>query len=218
MESPHRSTSFPVQTADTGDRSEAGRATAKPNRRASQRHLAVCRTARVMRAGDAGLWRVRNISDTGMMLAADVPLRIGERLEIALSESTTLQGSIKWAEGGRCGVAFDETIDAAALLRQLADEQRSAGYRALRLPVEIEAILLLRSDAVAIDLVDISQHGAGYRCSERLEPGSEVEILLPGETHRRRALVRWSRRQRGGLWFAEPLDRTSLESVARLRR
>src|SRR3546814_6238710 len=39
----------------------------------------------------AGLWRVRNISDRGMMLAADVPIAVGEKLEIALSDTVALR-------------------------------------------------------------------------------------------------------------------------------
>lgn len=191
---------------------------ARSNRRGAERYRTVCRIARVQRANDVGLWRVRNISNEGLMLAADTSIAIGETLDISLSETMTLRGTVIWAEPGRCGVAFEGPIDAAAVLRGLADEQRAEGYRALRLPVAVEAIMALGNDARPIDLVDISQHGAGFRYDRVLEPGTEVELILPGGELRRRALVRWSREQRGGLWFAQQLDRAALESIALLQR
>lgn len=191
---------------------------AMSDRRGAERYRTICRIARVQRADDVGLWLVRNISNEGLMLAADIPATVGETLDISLSETTTLLGTIIWAEHGRCGVAFDRPIDAAAVLRGLAGEQRAEGYRALRLPVEVEAIIALGDDARPIDLVDISQQGAGFRYDRVLEPGTEVDLILPGGEMRRRALVRWSRGQRGGLWFTQQLDRAALESIALLRQ
>jgi hypothetical protein len=191
---------------------------APSDRRGAERYRTVCRVARVQRTDDVGLWRVRNISNEGLMLAADTPVMVGETLDISLSETLTLRGEVIWAKQGRYGVAFDRPIDAAAALRALAAEQRAEGYRALRLPVEIEAIVALRNDARPIDLVDISQHGAGFRYDRVLDPGTEVELILPGGELRRSALVRWSREQRGGLWFTRQLDRADLESIALLQR
>lgn len=187
------------------------------DRRASNRYRTVCRVARVRRANDEGLWRVRNISDEGLMLTASVPMDVGERLEISLSETVILIGEIVWTELGCCGIAFFEPIDAAATLRTLAEAQRDEGYRALRLPVEVQAIITLRDNARPIDLVDISQSGAGFLYETVLEPGTELELLLPGSELRRHALVRWSRGLRGGLWFTQPLERVDLESIARFQ-
>ena len=187
------------------------------DRRGSERHRTLCRIARIGRANDVGLWRVRNISNQGLMLAADTPAAIGESLDIALSETVMLRGTIIWAERGRFGVAFDEPIDAAAVLRSLAGEQRTEGYRALRLPVEVEAVLKLDGGDRPIDLVDISQQGAGFRCDQILEPGTEADLIFLGGDLRRRAVVRWSRGQRGGLWFTQQLDRAALESIALLK-
>ena len=188
------------------------------NRRGSERHRTICRIARVQRLNDVGLWRVRNISNEGLMLAADVPVAVGEALDISLSETTSLHGRVIWVEQDRCGVAFEAPIDAAAVLRSLAAEQRAEGYRALRLPIAIKAIIALRDDARPIDLVDISQHGAGFRYDRALDAGHEVELIFPGGDLRRRALVRWSNGFRGGLWFIQQLDRTTLESIALLKQ
>ncbi len=195
----------------------AGLKDAISERRSGDRFRSVCRIARVRRAQDMGLWRVRNISNEGMMLAADVDVAPGEVLEVALSETIHVTGRVVWSDKGRCGIAFSARIDAEATLRQLAYEQQAEGYRALRLPVDVEAIVTLRDGARPIDLTDISQHGAGFRYDGPIAAGTGLDIFLPAGELRRHALVRWSRGARGGLWFTEPLDRADLESIVRLR-
>lgn len=185
------------------------------DRRGADRFCTVCRIAKIEREGDAGLWRVRNISDRGMMLSAEVPVELGERLEIALSENVILTGHVVWAEKGRCGVAFDEEVDGAGLLKQLAAEQREGGYRAPRLPVRVKATASTDDATIPIQLVDLSQSGAGFIHDGRFEAGMVLKLVLEGG-FKRQAIVRWSRNGRGGLWLTEPLDRTDLESIRRL--
>jgi hypothetical protein len=199
---------------DTG----AGEGLAAPGeRRGTGRFRSLCRIARVTRAGDAGLWRVRNISDEGMMLAADVPMALGERIEIALSDSEYMQADVIWVDAGRCGVRFVHAVDAGALLGRLAEEQRTAGYRAPRLSLEAAAVLKLAEGPRAIELVDISHNGAGFLYKGRLKPEETLDLVMAGGAIERRAIIRWARSGRGGLWFTQPLDRSDLESVHRFR-
>lgn len=202
----------PFLTAAPSDRASA----AETDRRGSDRYRTVWRIAKVKRDGDVGLWRVRNMSDAGMMLAADVPMAVGERLEIALSDTVIVRGKIVWAEGGRCGVAFDKEVDVADVLKQLAAEQRASGYRQPRLPVRTDAQVVTDDGTSEIELVDLSQSGAGFVHDGHLEVGKEVELVLASGI-RRNAIVRWSRGTRGGLWLTQPLDRADLESIRRLQ-
>src|SRR3546814_5257652 len=64
---------------------------ASTDRRDGDRYRTVWRIAKVMRNGDAGLWRVRHISDRGLMVAADVPIPVGEKLEVALFGTVALR-------------------------------------------------------------------------------------------------------------------------------
>lgn len=187
-------------------------------RRGGNRYLTICRVAVVRRAGDMGLWRVRNISDAGLMLAADVPVRTGEVVEIELSETVSIAGKVVWADQGNCGVAFTQNIDAVALLHALALEHRADRYRALRLPIDAKAILIVGAERRPIDLVNLSQRGAGFRIVGGIQSGLNVDLLLCDGKVRRRALIRWSKGQHGGLWFTHPLNRADLESIARLQR
>ena len=184
------------------------------DRRGGDRYRTVWRIAKVMRNGDAGLWRVRNISDRGMMLAADVPIAVGEKLEIALSDTVVITGEVVWSEAGRCGVSFDKEVDVADVLKQLAAEQRATGYRQPRLPVHTRAQAVTDDGTTEIELVDMSQNGAGFIHDGHLEVGKEFDLILAGGV-KRRAIVRWSRAGRGGLWLTQPLDRADLESIHR---
>lgn len=188
---------------------------ASGDRRGGDRYRTVWRIAKVIRNGDAGLWRVRNMSDHGMMLAADVPVTLGEKLEIALSDTVTICGKIVWSDGGRCGVSFDTEVDVADVLKRLAAEQRALGYRQPRLPVHSQARIVADDGTeCGVELVDLSQHGAGFVHDGYFEVGKELDLVLAGGV-RRRAIVRWSREGRGGLWLTQPLDRADLESIRR---
>jgi hypothetical protein len=200
-----RRLSDPVEEQESG---------ADADRRGGDRYRTVWRIAKVVRNGDAGLWRVRNISDKGMMLAAEVPIAIGEKLEIALSDTVVLRGEVVWSDGGRCGVSFDKEVDVADVLKQLAAEQRATGYRQPRLPVRTQAEAVTDEGTTSIELVDLSQNGAGFVHDGHLEVGKELDLILAGGV-KRRAIVRWSRAGRGGLWLTQPLDRTDLESIHR---
>lgn len=189
---------------------------ADADRRGGDRYRTVWRIAKVKREGDVGLWRVRNMSDRGMMLAADVPVAVGEKLEIALSDAVVVRGKVVWSEGGRLGVEFDAEVDVADVLKQLAAEQRASGYRQPRLPVHTRAMITTEDGASDIELVDLSQSGAGFVHDGHLEVGKEVDLVLASGIHRK-AIVRWSRGPRGGLWLTQPLDRADLESIRRFQ-
>lgn len=186
------------------------------DRRGADRYRTVWRIAKVVRDGDVGLWRVRNMSDRGMMLAADVAITVGETLEIYLSDAVVVSGKIVWADGGRCGVEFDKAVDVADVLKQLAAEQRATGYRQPRLPLHSKAKVVTEDGTTDIELVDLSQSGAGFVHDGHLEIGQMLDLVLPGDV-RRKAMVRWSRGDRGGLWLTQPLDRADLESISRFR-
>jgi hypothetical protein len=183
-------------------------------RRDAGRYRTVCRVAKILRKGEVGLWRVRNMSDTGMMLSADVPIEAGEPLQIALSDDVVLSGHVVWTEKGRCGIELDQGIDCAALLKQLAEQQRAKGYRAPRLEAGIDATAEMDGKAHKMRLVDLSQSGAGFLHDGQYAPGMTLALEI-GDGIRRQAIVRWSSETRGGLWLTRPIDRADLESLKR---
>jgi hypothetical protein len=168
----------------------------------------------VTRAHDVGLWRIRNISDEGMMLLTAAPVQPGEKLSIALSDRASLNATALWWDSGRCGVVFDEAIDCAALLGALAEEQKARNHRPLRLPVDTRALAYCDRGLHSVHLYDISQHGAGFTHDGCFRPGMAAKLHFEtGDEYR--GVVRWNRDGKAGLFLVEPIPCEKLESASR---
>lgn len=184
-------------------------------RRQSCRFHTVMRVARVERADDAGLWRVRNISDEGMMLLTGVGAAPGEALLITLSDTIALDARAIWWDGQRCGVAFARRIDCADLLRRLMEAQRAPAYRPLRLPVVTRAVACCEDGLHTVRVVDVSQHGAGILHAGQIRAGMRAKLMFEsGDEHR--GVVRWSKGDRAGIYLTEPFASAWLESARRI--
>jgi len=183
-------------------------------RRESTRFHTVMRVAQVTREHDVGLWRVRNISDQGMMLATRIQVIPGERLAVSLSDAISIEGRAVWWDGEEIGVAFDAPIPAAALLESLGEEQRAPGHRPLRLPVDTRALAYCDRGLHTVRLSDISQHGAGFSHDGCFYPGMATKLHFEtGEEYR--GVVRWNENGRAGQFLVEPIPCEKLESALR---
>lgn len=194
---------------------EEGERTMPAERRASGRIHTVMRVAKVTRAHDVGLWRVRNISDEGMMLLSALPLEPGERLHIAFSDTIAFDAQVVWWDGERCGVEFDTPIDCANLLHDLLIEQQQPSHRPPRLPVRTRALLYSERGLHSIHVTNLSHHGAGFSHDGSVQQGMAIKLLLPdGDEHR--GVVRWSHAGEAGMFLLEPFPCAGLESAARI--
>jgi hypothetical protein len=184
-------------------------------RRGSTRYHTVLRVAQVTREHDVGLWRVRNISDQGMMLTTRVQVVPGERMSIGLSDSVSIDGRAIWWDGERCGVAFDEPIDCAGLLEALMVERRTAGYRPPRLNVATRAIAYCDKGLHTVRVYNMSHHGAAFLHDGCFRAGMTAKLHFEsGEDYR--GVVRWSKDGRAGLFLTEPIACAKLESANRI--
>jgi hypothetical protein len=184
-------------------------------RRESARFHTVLRVASVVREHDEGLWRVRNISDRGIMLAAQVPVTPGELLTINLSDSVSVTGSAVWWDGERCGVAFQQPIDCAAVLGALVAEQKRPRYRPPRLDVAVRAIAYCEKGLHTVRVYNLSQHGAAFSHDGCFRAGMAAKLHFEtGEDYR--GVVRWSQDGRAGLYLTDPIPCSKLESANRL--
>lgn len=195
---------------------EFGRVRENPSeRRTDTRHLTVYRVAMVRTAGDVGLWRVKNMSDRGMLLESGAAVVPNETLEVALSETIIVSGRVVWSGGEQCGLAFDTPIDAGDILRQLATERESDGYRPLRLQVRLPANLLVETEEKKIIVTSLSQRGAGFAYEGELREAAQVSLALPDGVWRQ-GNIRWLRNGNAGLCLASAFAVSELESVCAL--
>src|SRR3546814_18139410 len=91
-----------------------------------------------------------------------------------------LTGKVVWARDGRCGVAFDDVIDAVDILRRLAAERQSGEYRPPRLLVRGPAIAVMQEVEYPVEIENLSQNGAGLVHQGELEAGAPLELVLGG--------------------------------------
>jgi len=59
--------------------------------------------------------RVRNLSPGGMMGEGSVRLVVGARVEVEVRNLGWVAGSVAWVQDNRCGIAFDDEIDAKSI-------------------------------------------------------------------------------------------------------
>ena len=202
-----------------GDRSAARKApprlAADLERRESRRFHTVLRVAQVIREHDVGLWRVRNISDRGVMLTTGVQVIPGERLTINLSDAIGVEGRAVWWDGERCGVAFDRPIDCAAVLGALVMERKQPRYRPPRLDVATRAIAYCDKGLHSVRVYNLSHHGAAFSHDGCFRSGMAAKLHFEtGEDYR--GIVRWSEEGRAGLYLTDPIPCAMLESANRI--
>jgi hypothetical protein len=202
----------PLEAADTLG-FPAAKAPAPGERRRAQRIRTVFRIARVARDRAIGLWRVRNISDFGMMLLNGARLPRGAPLSIALSDTVALDAKVVWSTREGCGVAFEQPIDSAALLTSLVAEQRGPRHRPPRLPARIRAAAYGESGVHAIRITDVSQHGFGFSHDGAIGSGARLRVVFESGLERR-GIVRWSAAGSAGLQLLDPFTCGELESMS----
>ena len=187
-----------------------------PDRRAAPRVRAVCLAVKVNRGGSASVYRARNISDDGMMLNTPVPLDVGERVLISLSEKRTVQGTVLWADHDRCGVQFVRPIDSAALLRASAEQKRvDRRGGAQRLATMRLATTYSENGIRAVRLTNVSHRGMGLAHDGSLRAGMLLKLVVESGIERG-AAVRWSEEGRAGIRLMEPLTCEELAQAANL--
>lgn len=184
-------------------------------RRSALRIRTVFRLARVSSDEDVGLWRVRNLSDTGMMFCTGTEPACGKALSIGLSESIVLSAKVAWTDEQHCGVEFDERISCEAILNQLSLEQHTPQYREQRLPIRRCAVAYSDCGIRSVQVANLSQHGMGLIHDGRFRAGLQVKLLMQSGVERR-GVIRWADDSHAGLLLTEPFSFTALESMSRI--
>lgn len=73
--------------------------------------------------------KLRNISDAGVMAEGSMRVVRGQPVWVELYNIGIVQGTIAWAAGNRCGIAFDQTIKAADVRYPVEDVDLPEGQR-----------------------------------------------------------------------------------------
>lgn len=184
------------------------------NRGESLRIIKVYRIARLSVDSDSGLSRIHDISNSGMTLVTSLDVSQGDSVVIALSDGIVLAGVVAWVLGARVGIHFIEEIDAATVLRSLA-EKPSPQERPFRLSTNTVGVAVTSGGTKAIRVFDISQQGMKISHDGSLSPGERIKVALANGLERR-GIVKWANDDLAGLRLLEPIAFHELETVNRL--
>ena len=70
--------------------------------------------------------KVRNLSDTGMMVQGELLAEEGQRVIVTLRNVGEVGGKVVWVQSAKLGIAFDERIDSALARKDLSERQKEA--------------------------------------------------------------------------------------------
>ena len=70
--------------------------------------------------------RVRNLSDSGIMVQGPLVLQTGDRVVVTLKKIGEVGGSVAWIQSARIGIAFDEPINSSLARTSLVGEMAEA--------------------------------------------------------------------------------------------
>src|SRR5262245_21028899 len=81
------------------------------SRRQDARATTILLLGRLLSGRGDGLCRIRNVSRGGLMIEAFGNFVEGETVEVELKAGDRLAGTVRWAEPGRLGMAFAQTVE-----------------------------------------------------------------------------------------------------------
>lgn len=70
--------------------------------------------------------KVRNLSDTGIMVEGEILAEVGQRVIVTLRNVGEVGGIVAWTQSARVGIAFDEPIEAALARKNMIEAQTEA--------------------------------------------------------------------------------------------
>ena len=174
------------------------------DQRSEERTATVFRPVIIETDEFAGFCLVRNLSPNGMRGRVYTSFAEGLVISVRFSPEILVQGTLIWCKDEHVGVHFDEPIDVAHVLSDLAKKLVDGKInRAPRLQIECSAELCIGDRTLAIQVQDISQRGIKAAASF-IRPGDEVQVRLKGLE--RKAIVRWTQGGAAGLNFIRPLS------------
>lgn len=183
--------------------------------RASKRTLTVLRTVKVQRSHEEGLATLQNISDDGMKLAMQLSVRVGDAVNIFLSDMDRLQGTVVWTDGTHCGLQLVEPIDSNALLADLVERTREGLVRPVRMATTVAGIAYSEGTVHSIQVRDISQRGIKIQHCASFVEGRPIKVRLITGLELS-GTVRWSHDGVAGIRLLVPISVEQLGSSKRL--
>ena len=183
--------------------------------RRETRLMTILLVARLDVAGVDHVCRVRNLSQTGMMIECSAALAEEDRVRVELRNLQAVDARVAWVRDGRAGLQLDRPIVIDAVLGTVPDASpimpRPITPRTPRIAANCPAVLWHQGTLSAAMLCDLSQSGcrmlvaASLPRDSPMPRDSEVRITIAGIAPRH-AHLRWSNGESMGFAFLEMLS------------
>ena len=157
------------------------------DRGSGDRYFSLLRVGALVIDGRRELCLVRNVSSGGMLIRPYSPLELGTRVSIELKQGESFSGSVQSSDRCVVAVAFDQPIDALALLRVSGTGPQP---RMPRIDLNRAAWVRNDGDVYRTRALNISQGGIRLMATEELPIGAKVTVSLPGLAPSE-GLVKW---------------------------
>lgn len=173
-------------------------------RRSGKRHSSVLLIGRLCGKNEACV--VHDISRHGLMARFAVPPRVGETLCIELRGLPPLTGIVRWVNGRKAGLQFDEAQPFEEVFRLKRSDGTIA--RPPRFELTVPARLWFGEERFDAAVIDISAGGIKLESDHVLAPGQTGQVMLPETGTAAFGTVCWTQGERLGFRFvsALPLD------------
>ncbi len=172
--------------------------------RRETRLMTILLVARLEIAGVDHVCRVRNLSQTGMMIECSTDLSENDRVRIELRNLQAVDARVAWARDGRAGLQLDAPIMIDAVLGTIPDTSPLIA-RTPRIAANCPTVLWHQGTLSSSMLCDLSQSGCRILIATPLPRDSEVRITIPGLAPRH-ARMRWSNGESVGFAFLQMLS------------
>lgn len=183
----------------------------RDQRREGKRHTSVLLIGRVRHESGETACLVHDISSRGLMARFTAVPVVGERLLIAVRGLPEVAATVRWVNGYRGGVEFDDAQDIAGVFC-LRDDQGHVA-RTPRFAMQASASLRIGDLRLPVDILDISPGGVKLRCDGPVPAGQAGSVLLPEINEAAFGSVCWTRDDRFGFRFCTPLSLAVLSRV-----
>ncbi|AWW74699.1 hypothetical protein CD351_09720 [Erythrobacter sp. KY5] len=189
--------------APTDSHTDAAAATsinaANPERRANRRFLAAFRPACLIINNRIHLGMIRNMSDMGVMVQCDQPLKKGDRVAYFWDEAKIVRARVAWSDGNRHGLDNDD---------QARVFDPSFSYRSVRIPCSMHAKVWAAGNCHVVRVINLSMGGMRIEGLE-LRPGTLLTIEVGGlEIYN--ASTKWADGRVAGIHFSKRLTQCEL--------
>lgn len=180
-------------------------ATLADDQREHERHITICRLAK-LKAGEKEGWAVvKNLSESGMMLEVHPSFDLDDIVTIHLSEDQHLTGTVRWRKDTAVGVHFFKAIDVTEILKKPTTKQNGKLTRLPRVKVNCPIEIKANVKTISSVIMDISPGGLCVKSDHPFEIAERVALSIP-KLPRIIGHIRWQARGFVGIAFQQRVN------------